>query len=236
MNPRRACTLNGFRDRPVRPLRHPSERGKGSARRAAPRWSGEGGIRTLEAGITPPNALAGRRLQPLGHFSSSRQDIDRKARRTKALEGGPIVAAAALSAATLAHEVVGKGAVETQKAVVTAEGVEQVADDLRDVVQMQTLVFSDWPPFAGHSPREGLRAAPDLLTARDVCGGECLRENVLTVPVESSDTKALIFALDDHGRIDHGQRVAAINWGNVYRFSTAHQDVRHSDTGRAAKG
>src|SRR6266481_4204201 len=30
---------------------------------------GEGGIRTLEAGISPPNALAGRRLQPLGHFS-----------------------------------------------------------------------------------------------------------------------------------------------------------------------
>jgi hypothetical protein len=26
LNPRRACTLNGFRDRPVRPLRHPSER------------------------------------------------------------------------------------------------------------------------------------------------------------------------------------------------------------------
>src|SRR6266487_3962613 len=33
------------------------------------RGSGEGGIRTLEAGISPPNALAGRRLQPLGHFS-----------------------------------------------------------------------------------------------------------------------------------------------------------------------
>src|SRR5262249_57727134 len=33
------------------------------------RLSGEGGIRTLEAGIPPPNALAGRRLQPLGHFS-----------------------------------------------------------------------------------------------------------------------------------------------------------------------
>src|SRR6185437_12446424 len=31
--------------------------------------NGEGGIRTLEAGISPPNALAGRRLQPLGHFS-----------------------------------------------------------------------------------------------------------------------------------------------------------------------
>src|SRR5262245_25259642 len=31
--------------------------------------SGEGGIRTLDAGIHPHNALAGRRLQPLGHFS-----------------------------------------------------------------------------------------------------------------------------------------------------------------------
>src|SRR3954465_8299082 len=34
--------------------------------------NGEGGIRTLEAGISPPNALAGRRLQPLGHFSGAR--------------------------------------------------------------------------------------------------------------------------------------------------------------------
>src|SRR5215217_9503760 len=35
-------------------------------------FDGEGGIRTLEAGISPPNALAGRRLQPLGHFSRAR--------------------------------------------------------------------------------------------------------------------------------------------------------------------
>ena len=30
---------------------------------------GEGGIRTLDGGLYPHNALAGRRLQPLGHFS-----------------------------------------------------------------------------------------------------------------------------------------------------------------------
>ena len=35
---------------------------------------GEGGIRTLDGGIHPHNALAGRRLQPLGHFSV-RKDI-----------------------------------------------------------------------------------------------------------------------------------------------------------------
>ena len=34
-----------------------------------PAKSGEGGIRTLERGLCPSNALAGRRLQPLGHFS-----------------------------------------------------------------------------------------------------------------------------------------------------------------------
>src|SRR5687767_13556298 len=56
-------TDNGFRDRRIRPLCHPST---GSARALR---SGEGGIRTLEGGIYPPNALAGRRLQPLGHFS-----------------------------------------------------------------------------------------------------------------------------------------------------------------------
>ena len=44
---------------------------KGDFRGAAAR-GGEGGIRTLEAGISPPNALAGRRLQPLGHFSRAR--------------------------------------------------------------------------------------------------------------------------------------------------------------------
>jgi hypothetical protein len=34
--------------------------------------NGEGGIRTLDGGIHPHNALAGRRLQPLGHFSVRR--------------------------------------------------------------------------------------------------------------------------------------------------------------------
>jgi hypothetical protein len=38
---------------------------------AKPAQSGEGGIRTLEARIHAPNALAGRRLQPLGHFSEA---------------------------------------------------------------------------------------------------------------------------------------------------------------------
>ena len=53
----RLTTDNGFRDRRIRPLCHPS--------------SGEGGIRTLDGDIHPHNALAGRRLQPLGHFSAS---------------------------------------------------------------------------------------------------------------------------------------------------------------------
>ena len=39
--------------------------------------NGEGGIRTLDGGIHPHNALAGRRLQPLGHFSVSRDRIAR---------------------------------------------------------------------------------------------------------------------------------------------------------------
>src|SRR5688572_12957056 len=36
---------------------------------------GEGGIRTLDGGIHPHNALAGRRLQPLGHFSAAARRI-----------------------------------------------------------------------------------------------------------------------------------------------------------------
>ena len=44
----------------------------------AERWfSGEGGIRTLDERITTRNALAGRRLQPLGHLSRVAQDIGR---------------------------------------------------------------------------------------------------------------------------------------------------------------
>ena len=38
-------------------------------RRNAESNDGEGGIRTLDGGVHPHNALAGRRLQPLGHFS-----------------------------------------------------------------------------------------------------------------------------------------------------------------------
>src|SRR6266536_3985851 len=54
---------NGFRDRRIRPLCHPSRPTRGGVR------GGEGGIRTLEGGMNPLNALAGRCLQPLGHFS-----------------------------------------------------------------------------------------------------------------------------------------------------------------------
>ena len=57
---------NGFRDRRIRPLCHPSER---ENRPEGPASHGEGGIRTLDGAIQPHNALAGRRLQPLGHFS-----------------------------------------------------------------------------------------------------------------------------------------------------------------------
>ena len=39
--------------------------------RGSPMLSGEGGIRTLDGGLDPHNALAGRRLQPLGHFSGA---------------------------------------------------------------------------------------------------------------------------------------------------------------------
>ena len=41
-------------------------------------FNGEGGIRTLDGGVHPHNALAGRRLQPLGHFSRSQEDIGRR--------------------------------------------------------------------------------------------------------------------------------------------------------------
>src|SRR4051795_11793994 len=43
--------------------------------RSADARGGEGGIRTLDGGIHPHNALAGRRLQPLGHFSASLRRI-----------------------------------------------------------------------------------------------------------------------------------------------------------------
>jgi hypothetical protein len=62
-------TDNGFRDRRIRPLCHPSRM------RPECRASGEGGIRTLEGGLYPLNALAGRCLQPLGHFSGRAQGI-----------------------------------------------------------------------------------------------------------------------------------------------------------------
>ena len=39
--------------------------------KAGAQRDGEGGIRTLDGDIHPHNALAGRRLQPLGHFSGT---------------------------------------------------------------------------------------------------------------------------------------------------------------------
>ena len=78
-------------------LRHAvRSRGLGDANRTA-YWcpsvqpqaiSGEGGIRTLDERITTRNALAGRRLQPLGHLSRVAQDIGRSGRLPKpALRG-----------------------------------------------------------------------------------------------------------------------------------------------------
>ena len=49
----------------------------------ADRRDGEGGIRTLDERITTRNALAGRRLQPLGHLSRVAQDIGRSGRLPK---------------------------------------------------------------------------------------------------------------------------------------------------------
>src|SRR6266576_83841 len=49
--------------------------------------SGEGGIRTLDGGIHPHNALAGRRLQPLGHFSADDQDTPASAGRNSLFGG-----------------------------------------------------------------------------------------------------------------------------------------------------
>src|SRR5436305_10846691 len=47
--------------------------------RGSPVVDGEGGIRTLEGGSYPLNALAGRRLQPLGHFSGAGKDTPAEA-------------------------------------------------------------------------------------------------------------------------------------------------------------
>jgi hypothetical protein len=68
---------NGFRDRRIRPLCHPSRPTRGGVR------GGEGGIRTLEGGMNPLNALAGRCLQPLGHFSEQRAPRIANYRRPK---------------------------------------------------------------------------------------------------------------------------------------------------------
>ncbi len=65
--------------------------------------SGEGGIRTLDERITTRNALAGRRLQPLGHLSRVAQDIGRPGRLLRPGAG---------SAATLYLPRRGAGAVE----------------------------------------------------------------------------------------------------------------------------
>ena len=67
------------------------------------RFSGEGGIRTLDERIPTRNALAGRRLQPLGHLSRVAQDIGRT---------GRLFVARAEDAATLCLPRRGAGAVE----------------------------------------------------------------------------------------------------------------------------
>jgi hypothetical protein len=70
---------NGFRDRRIRPLCHPSAGAlrPGQGIRCATPLVGSNdeaekeGFEPSRQGFSPPNALAGRRLQPLGHFSGS---------------------------------------------------------------------------------------------------------------------------------------------------------------------
>ena len=52
--------------------------------------SGEGGIRTLDGGIHPHNALAGRRLQPLGHFSAGPRE-DSRLLSTRSIHGQSVI-------------------------------------------------------------------------------------------------------------------------------------------------
>ena len=73
---------------------------RGSLRR---RDEAEGGIRTLDERITTRNALAGRRLQPLGHLSRVAQDIGRSGRLLQPRQR---------DAATLCLQRRGAGAVE----------------------------------------------------------------------------------------------------------------------------
>jgi hypothetical protein len=79
LNPRGACTPNGFRDRPVRPLRHPSatdaQPSRGAEEQRLPRVPG-----TERAGFEPATHLSARTrfpvalLRPLGHLSVWRAD------------------------------------------------------------------------------------------------------------------------------------------------------------------
>ncbi len=41
-------------------------------------FNGDGGIRTLDTGLTPYNGLANRRLQPLGHVSNYTRVLPRR--------------------------------------------------------------------------------------------------------------------------------------------------------------
>ena len=124
----RLTTDNGFRDRRIRPLCHPSDGSGASALR-----SGEGGIRTLEGGIHPPNALAGRRLQPLGHFSVP--------------GNGTSVLPGSLAAEKTKPASVGKGAADRERAFARRRGI---CEGSRQP--------GSWRPTArAPSPRRGIR-------------------------------------------------------------------------------
>jgi hypothetical protein len=109
-----------------------------------------------------------------------------------------------------ANKVVGKGPVEAEKTIRTAEGGQKMSEDLGNIVELQPFIFGNWSTLARHRSLDGLGGLADIRTAGEIRWLQA-RQDILPAVVEGSETKGVVFALDQHGWIDDRQGVSTID-------------------------
>ena len=67
-----------------------------------------------------------------------------------------------------ADKVVGKGPVEAEKTIRTAEGGQKMSEDLGNVIELQPFIFGNWSTLARHRPLDGLGRLIDIRTSREI--------------------------------------------------------------------
>ncbi len=109
-----------------------------------------------------------------------------------------------------ANKIIGKGTIQPKKAILTAKGLNQLPDHLRNIVELQTLILSHRTTLARHRTAQRSGRALHIATARQILRLNAI-ENRPTPGIERPNGKRIVLALDDKWRIHRGQGITAVD-------------------------